>query len=136
MATLMAAQGNGRIIDISGLAARSSGNITGSIRNVSVAALTKNLAAELTPQGITCGCLHPGLTGPEKSAFRHRTPGLCGGFKCTSHRRKMASSDLIGRLITAEEIAFLVAFLAALESVAITGDVIAAGGRSRGTIYY
>ena len=37
----------GRIINISGLAARSTGSVVGSIRNISVAALTKNLADEL-----------------------------------------------------------------------------------------
>ena len=42
----------GRIINISGLAARQSGNTIGSIRNVAVVALTKNLADELGPKGI------------------------------------------------------------------------------------
>ena len=37
----------GRIINVSGLAARSTGTIIGSVRNVSVAALTKNIADEL-----------------------------------------------------------------------------------------
>ena len=40
----MAGQGWGRIISISGLAARSTGSMIGSIRNVAVVALTKNLA--------------------------------------------------------------------------------------------
>jgi NAD(P)-dependent dehydrogenase (short-subunit alcohol dehydrogenase family) len=66
----MAAGGGGRIINISGLAALSTGNIIGSIRNISVAALTKNLADELGPRGITAVCVHPGLTRTEK------TPGV------------------------------------------------------------
>jgi short-subunit dehydrogenase len=40
----MAAAGGGRIINISGLAALQTGSTIGSIRNVGVAALTKNLA--------------------------------------------------------------------------------------------
>ena len=40
---LMRENGWGRIINVSGLAARSSGAITGTVRNVAVAALTKNL---------------------------------------------------------------------------------------------
>ena len=43
----MAAQGGGRIINISGLAALHTGSTIGSIRNVGVAALTKNLADDL-----------------------------------------------------------------------------------------
>ena len=48
----MAANRWGRIINISGLAARSTGSTIGSMRNVAVAALTKNLADELYPTHI------------------------------------------------------------------------------------
>jgi NADP-dependent 3-hydroxy acid dehydrogenase YdfG len=51
LAPHMAAQGCGRIINISGLAALNTGSTIGSIRNVGVAALTKNLADELAPSG-------------------------------------------------------------------------------------
>src|SRR5919199_2909556 len=57
----MLRQGWGRIINISGLAARQTGSIVGSIRNVAVAALTKNLADELGPLGINVTVVHPGL---------------------------------------------------------------------------
>jgi NAD(P)-dependent dehydrogenase (short-subunit alcohol dehydrogenase family) len=43
--------GWGRIVNVSGLAARSSGAITGTVRNVAVAAMTKNLADELGKHG-------------------------------------------------------------------------------------
>ena len=46
----MRRQGWGRIVNISGLAARGSGTTIGSIRNVSVVAMTKNLADELGPE--------------------------------------------------------------------------------------
>ena len=48
----------------------------------------------------------------------------------------MAALNLVGKLITAEEIAYVVAFLASPKSTAINGDVIAAGGGARGAIYY
>ncbi len=54
-------QGWGRIINISGLGARSTGSIIGSMRNVAVAAMTKNLADELGPYGINVTVVHPGL---------------------------------------------------------------------------
>jgi NAD(P)-dependent dehydrogenase (short-subunit alcohol dehydrogenase family) len=43
----MVAAGWGRIISVSGLAALSTGSVIGSIRNVAVSAMTKNLADEL-----------------------------------------------------------------------------------------
>ena len=42
--------------------ARQSGNTVGSIRNVAVSALTKNLADELGPHGINVTVVHPGTT--------------------------------------------------------------------------
>jgi NAD(P)-dependent dehydrogenase (short-subunit alcohol dehydrogenase family) len=49
----MAERGGGRIIYMSCLAALSTGSAIGSIRSVGVAALTKNLADELAPSGIS-----------------------------------------------------------------------------------
>ena len=63
----MKQNGWGRIINIAGLAYRSSGNIVGSIRNVSVRALTKNLADELGPYGINVTVIHPGFTITERT---------------------------------------------------------------------
>jgi NAD(P)-dependent dehydrogenase (short-subunit alcohol dehydrogenase family) len=57
VAPSMSARGWGRIINISGLAARQTGSVFGSIRNVAVAAMTKNLADELGPSGISIGRL-------------------------------------------------------------------------------
>jgi NAD(P)-dependent dehydrogenase (short-subunit alcohol dehydrogenase family) len=62
VAPLMKEQGWGRIINLSGLAARQTGSIVGSMRNVSVSALTKNLADELGPFGINVTVVHPALT--------------------------------------------------------------------------
>ena len=66
VAPSMIAQGAGRIVNISGLNARRTGSIAGTIRNVAVAALTANLADELGPHGITATCVHPGMTETER----------------------------------------------------------------------
>jgi NAD(P)-dependent dehydrogenase (short-subunit alcohol dehydrogenase family) len=42
----------------------------------------------------------------------------------------------IGRLVTAEEVAAVVTFLASPRSVALNGDAVVAGGGSRGSIHY
>jgi NAD(P)-dependent dehydrogenase (short-subunit alcohol dehydrogenase family) len=48
----MAERGWGRIVNVSGLAARQTGSVVGSVRNVAVAAMTKNLADEYGVQGV------------------------------------------------------------------------------------
>ncbi len=55
----------GRIISVSGLAALSTGSVIGSIRNVAVPAMTKNLDDELGPSGVSVNAVHPGLTRTE-----------------------------------------------------------------------
>jgi NAD(P)-dependent dehydrogenase (short-subunit alcohol dehydrogenase family) len=125
----------GRIINVSGLAARNTGSFVGSIRNVSVVALTKNLADELGPHGINVSVIHPGLTRTEK------TPGVIAALAqrqaiSESDAEKRMVSNLVGRWIDAREIAYIATFLASPKSVAINGDVIAAGGGARGSIYY
>jgi len=60
--------GGGRVVNISGMNARLTGSITGSVRNIAVVAITKNLADELGPRGISVTCVHPGLTVTERVA--------------------------------------------------------------------
>ena len=136
VAPSMKASGWGRIINISGLAARSTGSIIGSIRNISVAALTKNLADELAPKGISAVCVHPGLTRTEKTPGVVASRAKAQGVSEAEIEKRMAGGNLAGHLITAEEVADLVAFLASPKSVAINGDSIAAGGGAPGAIYY
>jgi NAD(P)-dependent dehydrogenase (short-subunit alcohol dehydrogenase family) len=132
----MLAQGWGRIINISGLAARNASSTVGSIRNVAVAAMTKNLADELGAKGINVTVVHPGMTVTE------RTPGMltqraaAEGITEGEALAAMASGVSIGRLVTAAEVADVVAFLASPRSVSINGDAVATGGGTRGAIYY
>jgi NAD(P)-dependent dehydrogenase (short-subunit alcohol dehydrogenase family) len=121
VAPLMIEGGWGRIINVSGLAARQTGNVLGSIRNVSVAALTKNLADELGPHGINVTVVHPGATRTERMSDE------------TAAR---ATGNVIGRVVDADEVAYVVAFLASPKSVSITGDAIACGGGAKGAIHY
>lgn len=136
VAPAMIAAGRGRIINISGLAARSTGSIIGSIRNISVAALTKNLADELGPHGISAVCVHPGLTRTEKTPDVIKRRAAAQGVSEADVEKQMAGGNVIGKLITSEEVADVVTFLASPRSLAINGDAIAAGGGVRGAIYY
>lgn len=135
-APYMRAAGWGRIINVSGLAARSSGNTVGSIRNVSVAALTKNLADELGPDGINVTVVHPGLTVTEATPERIAGTARAQGISEDEAEARMAALNSSRRLITSENIADVVAFLASPKSVAINGDTIAASGGVGRAIHY
>jgi NAD(P)-dependent dehydrogenase (short-subunit alcohol dehydrogenase family) len=136
VAPFMIEQGWGRIINVSGLAARQTGSIIGSIRNVAVAALTKNLADELGGYGINVTVVHPGLTRTEK------TPGVVAaqaerlGADAAAVEARMGSHVAIGRIVDAAEVADVIAFLASPRSVAITGDAVVVGGGALGSIHY
>jgi NAD(P)-dependent dehydrogenase (short-subunit alcohol dehydrogenase family) len=136
VAPYMAGRGGGRIVNISGLAARSTGSTVGSMRNVAVAALTKNVADELAADHITAVVVHPGTTRTE------RTPSV---IEALSKRRgitpeeviaQMNSANLLGRLVDVQEVAWVVTFLCSPRAVAINGDAIAVGGGIRGAIHY
>src|ERR1700722_6077236 len=114
----MRAAGWGRIINISGLAARSTGSVTGTVRNVAVAALTKNLADELGRDGINVNVVHPGFTLTEKTQEMLAGRAARAGVSVDEVERQIGASVSIGRIVTADEVASVVAFLASPRSVA------------------
>ena len=132
----MAARGGGRIVNVSGLAARSTGSTVGSIRNVAVAAMTKNLADELAPQGITLVVVHPALTRTEKTPAVIRAQAARLGVPEAEVERRMGRANLLGRLIDASDVAAVIAFLASPRAAAINGDAVAVGGGAPGAIHY
>ena len=132
----MKAQGWGRIVNISGMAARSTGSTIGSMRNVSVAAMCKNLADELGPHGINVTVVHPGLTRTEATAGVVAARAESEGVTPGEIEAQMAGGNSVRRIIDAREIAYVVAFLASPRAIAITGDAIAAGGGAGNAIHY
>ena len=132
----MRARGWGRIVNISGLAARQTGNAVGSMRNIAVAALTKNLADELGPSGINVTVVHPGLTRTERTAPLVAVRAAAQGVSPQAVEQQMASTNSIHHLVDAIEVAQVVAFLCSPKSRAINGDAIAAGGGAPRGIHY
>ena len=132
----MRASGWGRIVNISGLAARQSGSAVGSMRNVAVAALTKNMADELGPAGIQVSVVHPGLTRTERTAALIAARAREQSLTEAEVEAQMAVGNSIHHLVDAEEVAFVVAFLCSPRSRAINGDAIAAGGGTPRAIHY
>jgi NAD(P)-dependent dehydrogenase (short-subunit alcohol dehydrogenase family) len=132
----MRANGWGRIVNISGLAARQTGSAVGSMRNIAVAALTKNLADELGPAGINVTVVHPGLTRTERTAPLVAARAAAQGLSTQDVEAQMAALNSIRHLVDADEVACVVAFLCSPKSRAINGDAIAAGGGAPRSIHY
>jgi NAD(P)-dependent dehydrogenase (short-subunit alcohol dehydrogenase family) len=132
----MAARGGGRIVSISGLAARSTGSIIGSVRNVAVVALTKNVADELAQQHIGAVVLHPATTRTERTPEVIEATAKRRGLTAEAVEAQMSSTNLLGRLVEAQEVAWVATFLCSPKAIAINGDAIAVGGGIRGAIHY
>jgi NAD(P)-dependent dehydrogenase (short-subunit alcohol dehydrogenase family) len=132
----MQARGWGRIVNISGLAARQTGNAVGSMRNVAVAALAKNLADELGPHGINVTVVHPGTTRTERTAPLVAARAAAQSVPLQAVEAQMAAANSINHLVDATEVAQVVAFLCSPKSRAINGDAIAVGGGAPRSIHY
>jgi NAD(P)-dependent dehydrogenase (short-subunit alcohol dehydrogenase family) len=116
----MKRQGRGRIVSIASSAGKTGGTLAGahySVSKAGVICLTKQLARELGPQGITANAVAPGRidtpmiqvsSDEENEAFRLRTP--------------------LGRLGTPEDVANAVVFLASEEASFITGEILDVNG--------
>ena len=105
------------------------------MRNVAVAAMTKNLADELGQSGINVVVVHPGLTRTEA------TPGVIARIVyARGNPEREAEASLVRNsiqpFVDATEVADIVTFLASPRSSAITGDAIACGGGQPGAINY
>jgi NAD(P)-dependent dehydrogenase (short-subunit alcohol dehydrogenase family) len=132
----MVRKGWGRIINVSGMNARNSTSIIGSVRNVAVVALTKNAADELGPHGINVTVVHPGLTLTEHYLAEIDAQAAAEGVGRADIIERRFSRNSLKRAIDVRDVAHVVTFLASPKSVAINGDVIAAGGGAPGVIHY
>jgi NAD(P)-dependent dehydrogenase (short-subunit alcohol dehydrogenase family) len=132
----MIAAGWGRIISVSGLAALGTGSTIGSIRNVAVSAMTKNLADELGPSGVNVNAVHPGLTRTEATPGVIAAQAAAAGVEPAEVERRMADRNLTRTIIDASQVAAVITFLASPLSVSINGESIACGGGTPGIIRY
>lgn len=132
----MAAQGWGRIINVSGLAARQAGSISTSVRNAAVVALSKNLADELGGSGVNVNVVHPGMTDTERIPALVASIAEQRGIDEDQVLAGFSQNVAIGRMVTGDEIGDVVVFLASPRSVAITGEAISVGGGQLGPINY
>jgi NAD(P)-dependent dehydrogenase (short-subunit alcohol dehydrogenase family) len=136
VAPAMARQGYGRIVNVSGLNARRTGSISGTIRNVAVAALTANLADELGPQGIGVTVVHPGLVKTERTPQLVAERAAATGSSEQQVRAGLAAATSLGRIVTSEEVAAVIVFLSSRRAAAVTGDAVSVAAGNRGSVHY
>ncbi len=115
----MVPRGSGRIINLSSVVGSTgnAGQANYAAAKSAVTGLTRQLAVEAAPGGVTVNCVVPGfittdatahLTGPQREAWLERIP--------------------MGRAAIAEEVAAMVVFLASDQAAYVTGQCIAVDG--------
>jgi NAD(P)-dependent dehydrogenase (short-subunit alcohol dehydrogenase family) len=123
----MRQSGWGRIVNIAGLAARSSASLSG-MRNLALVHLGKTISDQLGAFGITVNTVHPGATRTERTEAADARRIAEEHVSREEIERERAASTAIGRMVDAREVGWLVAFLCSPKAAAITGESIGVGG--------
>ncbi|WP_276355641.1 SDR family oxidoreductase [Cohnella caldifontis] len=114
---------SGRILTVSSLGSRFTLPNYAGIGSAKAAleSLTRYLAAELGPRGITCNCISPGVVETDSVRFYAKE-----GFE--TFKSNVISRTPMGRLTQPEDVAGLALFLAGDAAAFITGQVIGVDG--------
>ena len=122
----------GRIINIGGLTGRGSNTLSG-MRNAALCHLTKTLSDQLGPDGITVNTVHPGVIRTPHIEELFTTEASKQGVTPAQIEANFVADTPIRRILSAEEIASTVVYLASPHASSITGESIAVdGGITRG----
>lgn len=114
----MAARGFGRIVNFGSKAGRFGSLIAGAnyaAAKGAVAALTRQMAQEFGPQGITVNCICPGVVMTE------RTRGLWAERRTPEERERVLQEIPLRRHAEVEDVAAAVAWLASDDASFVTG---------------
>lgn len=120
----MVAAGYGRIVTVSSLAGRRHGRFGGpeySAHKAGVVGITRAVAAEMAPLGVTVNCVAPGLI--DTANARQRLADLP-----PEHGAAVIRGTPIQRMGTEVEVAAAIAFLASRDAGFITGHTLDVNG--------
>lgn len=121
----MKRQGAGRIVNLSSIVARGDNprtNAAYTLTKAGIAAMTRKLAIELGPFGITCNATAPGVTVTER--IRDRILSRRSEAEC----REMIDAVPLRRLATPEDQARVIAFLLSDDASFVSGQTIEVTG--------
>lgn len=93
-------------------------------------------ADEYGAAGVNVTVVHPGMTVTERFGDTMAKMARAQGTSAQEVERDQGHRTVIGRVVTAAEVADIICFLPSPRSVALAGDVIAAGGGIRGPVHY
>ena len=120
-------RGYGRIINIgSGYAKNSGGSVVYTAAKHGIVGMTRALAAQVAPFGITVNCLCPGWTNTQLVDFDRM--GRAMGIDADSAKDMVARENLQNRVLEPEELGPMAALLASEVSAGITGQVVSVDG--------
>jgi NAD(P)-dependent dehydrogenase (short-subunit alcohol dehydrogenase family) len=129
--------GWGRIVNISGGAGRSPGTaISGGVRNAGTVVLTKSMANTLGPFGINVNAIYPGGTLTEATLEQRRQQAEREGISLEALLVQQTERSLIRHLVSADDIAYVAAFLCSPLAIGITGEAIAVNGGSSSDVHF
>jgi NAD(P)-dependent dehydrogenase (short-subunit alcohol dehydrogenase family) len=120
----MLARGGGTIVSLSSVSGQRGGGVFGSSHysaaKAGIMGLTKALARELSPHRIRVNCVAPSMIDTD----------ITGGLLTEERKQELASSTLLGRLGTVEDVVNSILFLACEESSYLTGVTLDINGGS------
>lgn len=136
-APYMRQAGWGRIINLSGGAGRTPGMaISTPARNIACVALTKSLANTLGPFGINVNAIYPGTTFTEAVLERSREQATRQAKTLDAYLEELRQRSVIRHLVTAEDVAQVVAFLCSPLAISVTGEAISVSGGANADMHY
>lgn len=130
LAPVMAKRGWGRIINIASTAGLKGYGFTTaySASKAGLIGLTRAMAAELSTRGVTVNAVCPGFTDTDIVADAIRTIAEKTDRDADQARESLEGFSPLGRLVTPEEVAALVAYLASEAAAAVNGQALAIDG--------